>query len=127
MNQYDPQTEQSELRSKPPTFGLVRTALLVVTCIFIAVRDIPQAEFKGLIVGAIFAAISWAAIRFRWAYWTGVILSVFILIKGYDLVTGFQTRVNFTEKIIYGGAIVPMLLASIMFVSHLFLSGRLRE
>jgi len=63
----------------------------------------------------------------RWAYWLGAILSALILIKSFDLLRGFQTRADILDRILYGGVIVPLLLAAIMFVTHLFYSGRLRE
>jgi hypothetical protein len=127
MNPYDPTIEESEASSTPATFGWIRTVLLVVSCIFIAVRDLPHGEFVGLIIGLIFVVISWAAIRMRWAYWFGAILSAFILIKSFDFLSGFQTRADIFDRILYGGVMIPSLLAAIMFVTHLFFSGRLRE
>ncbi len=127
MNPYDPPIEVSEASSTPATFGWIRTVLLVVSCIFIAVRDLPHGEFVGLIIGLILAVISWAAIRIRWAYWIGAILSALILIKSFDFLRGFKIRADMFDRILYGGVMIPLLLAAIMFVTHLFFSGRLRE
>ena len=127
MNPYDPPIEESEASSTPATFGWIRTVLLLVSCIFIAVRDLPHGEFVGLIIGVIFAVISWAAIRMRWAYWFGAIFSAIILIKSFDFLSDFQTKADIFARILYGGVMIPLLLAAIMFVTHLFFSGRLRE
>ena len=127
MNPYDPPIEESEASLTPATFGWIRTLLLIVSCIFIAVRDLPHGEFAGLIIALIFAVISWAAIRMRWAYWLGAIISALILIKSFDLLRGFQTRADIVDRVLHAGVMLPIFLAAIMFVTHLFFSGRLRE
>jgi hypothetical protein len=127
MNQYDPPIEDSEESSTPPIFGWIRTVLLVVTCIFIAIRDFPDGEFVGFIIALIFAVTSWAAIRMRWAYWFGAILSALILFRSLDLLKGFQARVDMLDRILYGVVTIPLLLATFMFVTHLLFSARLRE
>ena len=127
MNPYDPPIEESEASSTPATFGWIRTVLLVVSCIFIAVRDLPHGEFVGLIVGVIFALISCSAISMRCSYWFGAIFSAIILIKSFDFLSNFQTKADIFARILYGGVMIPLLLAAIMFVTHLFFSGRLRE
>ncbi|WP_193215187.1 hypothetical protein [Luteolibacter marinus] len=84
-------------------------------------------RFAGLIIGLILVAISWGAIQRRVLYWIGVVISVGILFKIGDIPSGFQLRPDLHAKLMYGGVTVPMILGAIMFVTHLFVSGRLNE
>jgi len=98
-----------------------------MSCMVMAIRDLPQAEYAGLAVGLVLTGISWGAIRFRWMYWIGVIISVVIMFKIVDVFKRFADHPDLWGKIMYGGVVVPMFLASAIYLIHLFVSGRTNE
>jgi hypothetical protein len=128
MNPYTtPKLEQAETKSGATKLGMFRTGLFAMSCVGMAIRDLPQAEYAGLAVGLVLTGISWGAIRFRWMYWIGVTISGVLMLKIVDLFERFADHPDLWGKIMYGGVVVPMFLASAIYLIHLFVSGRTNE
>ena len=108
-------------------WGWTRTGLLIVAFVCLAIRDLPHGAPGGPIIVAGLVGISWGAIRYRWMYWVGVVFSLGILTQTGDMLAGFQLRTGVLQKALYGGIVLPALLASAMYLLHLFVSGRLHE
>jgi len=101
--------------------------LFIISALFALVRAIFFAGFGAVILPLMFVGLSWLATKTKWIYLIGVGLSALSLFVLFSEPSRFVAGGGFLDQATLLGVLIPLALGLILFVLHLFLSGRWSE